>query len=192
MGNAYGCIWQLLKIEAIFLSIIESSFYLLYVQSLNIANSVKCKSILAINWEKNVMIRVDFEIKGVMNIIGGVHFGERFDGKWECFEKNTEKGDFGLFIFGFVDDLLYFRDIECFLIIKMRDCITVIDYILQLPLLITHRHPCNCVISLLFYRFVLFLSLLYLASLGFFPILDKVNDVLLQNPAFSAGALKFF
>lgn len=138
------------------------------------------------------MIRVDFEIKGVMNIIGWVHFGERFDGKWECFEKNAEKGDFGLFIFGFIDDLLYFCDIECFLIVKMRDCITVIDYILQLLLLITHRHPCNCVISLLFYKFMLFLSLLNLASLGFFPILDKVNDVLLQNPAFSAGALKFF
>jgi hypothetical protein len=70
-----------LKIEAIFLSIIESSFYLLYVQSLSIANSVKGKPVLAINWEENVMVWVDFEIEGVMNIIGGVHSGERFDGK---------------------------------------------------------------------------------------------------------------
>lgn len=192
MGNANGGIWQLLKIEAIFLSIIESIFYLLYVQRLSIANSVKGKPVLAINWEKNVMIWVDFEIEGVMNIIGGVHSGERFDGKWECFEKYAEKGDFGLFIFGFVDDLLYFCDIEGFLIVKMRDFITVTDYILQLLLLPAHRHPCNCVISLLFYRFMLFLSLLNLSSLGFFPILDKVNDVLLQNPAFSARALHFF
>jgi len=53
----------------------------LYVQSLSIANSVKGKPVLAINWEENVMVWVDFEIEGVMNIIGGVHSGERFDGK---------------------------------------------------------------------------------------------------------------
>ena len=91
-----------------------------------------------------------------------------------------------------MDDLLYFCDIECFLIVKMRNGITVTDYILQLLLLTAHRHPCNCVISLLFYRFVLFLSLLNLSSLGIFPILDKVNDVLLQNPAFSARAFHLF
>ena len=69
MRYTNGSKGQLLKIEAAFLSIIESIFYLVYVQSLCIANSIKNNSVLAINWKKNVMIRVYFKIERIMNII---------------------------------------------------------------------------------------------------------------------------
>lgn len=134
-----------MDVEGVFLQTVEGIFDLDYIKMISAANGVEGNAIIPVNRQKDIMAEVSFEIKRVIDIIGGVHSGELLESKREGLDEQAQKTDLRFLSFSPPDDLLELSDIKSFLVVEMRDTITVIHQFMQLLLFAAHCHLGNCV-----------------------------------------------
>ena len=152
------------------------------------------KSIGRVNSDTDVVVRVNSVfIRIDLRVVNWVHFWILFKSKWKCFNKYAHNCYFFITFLQRFSHFFNFCDIQLFMQVQMRNCVTFRHRFLHTFLITTHRNCCD-----IRWRYrggnrrrrrCIFFDLSFWFLLGLFWLVDHFFNITFQDSTIKSASL---